>query len=369
MSHSKAPYNICSPKSHNKLVEHISPVDYDIYSEFSIDEFQLKKESAQKNLKLIEYPEQNPLFSKSSSSKKRIYKSITNSNEFEEEEGIKRRLFGSKPLHNDSNEKSPQNENNSVYYNTPSPYQPQYVSQVRYKSNKYKHASFLYLIPFCNKCNLPLILPIHPDFDIEMVQPGPMPHHSTPMASVMEREQTTPMIPSPTPISKPKTKHKIKKKPPTDENGKKIIRRRKRKTYEQLQTLIREFQANPEWSKDNMQEVSEKTGLSEAQVYKWGWDQKRKMNDPNHDIHDELRMYKKHEEEEEVAEKSIIRKLNLPSSSKKRSKLSSEKFIIKTGGIPSCNKEKLNFENQKHETKGVKRKLKALHVQNRDLSV
>ena len=25
-----------------------------------------------------------------------------------------------------------------------------------------------------------------------------------------------------------------------------------------------------------MQEVAEKTGLSEAQVYKWGWDQKRK---------------------------------------------------------------------------------------------
>ncbi len=26
-----------------------------------------------------------------------------------------------------------------------------------------------------------------------------------------------------------------------------------------------------------MQEVADKTGLSEAQVYKWGWDQKRKQ--------------------------------------------------------------------------------------------
>lgn len=82
------------------------------------------------------------------------------------------------------------------------------------------------------------------------------------------------------------------KKSIIDENGKKIIRRRKRKSYEQLQMLVKEFQANPEWSKDNMQEVSRKTGLSEAQVYKWGWDQRRKMLDPNHDIHEELRLYK-----------------------------------------------------------------------------
>ena len=28
-----------------------------------------------------------------------------------------------------------------------------------------------------------------------------------------------------------------------------------------------------------MQEVADKTGLSEAQVYKWGWDQKRKVDE------------------------------------------------------------------------------------------
>ena len=110
----------------------------------------------------------------------------------------------------------------------------------------------------------------------------------------------------------------------------KIIRRRKRKTYEQLQILIKEFQANPDWSKDNMQEVSQKTGLSEAQVYKWGWDQKRKMNDPTHDIHDELRMYKKHMEED-TAKKSACSKITLPSSSKKHLSQSSGKFLIKTG--------------------------------------
>ncbi len=39
---------------------------------------------------------------------------------------------------------------------------------------------------------------------------------------------------------------------------------------------MREFDRNPGWSKETLLEVSKKTGLSEAQVYKWGWDQKRK---------------------------------------------------------------------------------------------
>ena len=198
-----------------------------------------------------------------------------------------------------------------------------------------------------------------------MVPPAPIPHQATPVAPPMERDHLTPVIQSSTPMAKPKTKQRIKKKPSVDENGKKIIRRRKRKTYEQLQILIKEFQANPDWSKDNMQEVSNKTGLTEGQVYKWSWDQKKKMLDPNHDIHAELRMYKKHEEQEEEQEKSIIRKLNLPSSSKKCSKYSSEKIIIKTGGNPSCED---NSNKQKYsETRGVKRKLKALQVKNREM--
>jgi len=39
---------------------------------------------------------------------------------------------------------------------------------------------------------------------------------------------------------------------------------------------MREFERNPNWTKETLLEVSRKTGLSEAQVYKWGWDQKRK---------------------------------------------------------------------------------------------
>lgn len=66
------------------------------------------------------------------------------------------------------------------------------------------------------------------------------------------------------------------------ENGlyERIIRKRKRKSTDQLKTLMREFERNPDWSKEQLLEVSRKTGLSEAQVYKWGWDQKRKKFGP-----------------------------------------------------------------------------------------
>jgi hypothetical protein len=56
-----------------------------------------------------------------------------------------------------------------------------------------------------------------------------------------------------------------------------IIRRRKRKTSEQLRSLNNQFDSNPHWSKETLQLVSKRTGLTEGQVYKWGWDQKRKM--------------------------------------------------------------------------------------------
>lgn len=43
-----------------------------------------------------------------------------------------------------------------------------------------------------------------------------------------------------------------------------IIRKRKRKSSEQLKILMREFEKNPNWSKETLLEVSKKTGLSEA---------------------------------------------------------------------------------------------------------
>jgi len=39
------------------------------------------------------------------------------------------------------------------------------------------------------------------------------------------------------------------------------------------------YEQTPEWTKEIMQEVAQRTGLTEAQVYKWGWDQKRKTDE------------------------------------------------------------------------------------------
>ena len=60
----------------------------------------------------------------------------------------------------------------------------------------------------------------------------------------------------------------------------KIIRRRKRKSAVQMDELTRQFEENPKWSKDTLNMLSIATGLSEGQVYKWGWDQKRKRFGP-----------------------------------------------------------------------------------------
>jgi transposase-like protein len=139
--------------------------------------------------------------------------------------------------------------------------------------------------------------------------------------------------------------------------------------------LIQEFQSKPEWSKDNMQEVSRKTGLSEAQVYKWGWDQKRKLLDPTRDITDELRLYKEHELELESEDASVVQKLKFQSSQKKQNKNQPEKrgntdkhaeSSMKTRKSAAKESKYDNKENEynknmssKTETRGVRRKLKA----------
>ena len=55
-----------------------------------------------------------------------------------------------------------------------------------------------------------------------------------------------------------------------------VIRKRKRKTAMQLEELALAFDTNPHWTKETLLNIATKTNLTEAQVYKWGWDQKRK---------------------------------------------------------------------------------------------
>ena len=41
--------------------------------------------------------------------------------------------------------------------------------------------------------------------------------------------------------------------------------------------LILEFKKNPDWTKEQVTMLSAQSGLSESQVYKWAWDQKKKL--------------------------------------------------------------------------------------------
>jgi hypothetical protein len=42
--------------------------------------------------------------------------------------------------------------------------------------------------------------------------------------------------------------------------------------------LEQELEANPHWTNDDMVKIAKKSGLSKSQVYKWNWDQKKKLN-------------------------------------------------------------------------------------------
>lgn len=56
-------------------------------------------------------------------------------------------------------------------------------------------------------------------------------------------------------------------------------RKRKRKNNLQLKILKSEFGKGDNWNKDKITSVAKMTGLSESQVYKWCWDQKKKVEE------------------------------------------------------------------------------------------
>lgn len=56
-------------------------------------------------------------------------------------------------------------------------------------------------------------------------------------------------------------------------------KRRMKKTDEQVQQLIQEFHTNPRWERHQVAELARRTGLTEAQVYKWGWDYRKKIKE------------------------------------------------------------------------------------------
>jgi len=42
--------------------------------------------------------------------------------------------------------------------------------------------------------------------------------------------------------------------------------------------LEEEFSLNPHWSNDDVDKIAKKLKLSKSKVYKWNWDQKKKLN-------------------------------------------------------------------------------------------
>ena len=54
------------------------------------------------------------------------------------------------------------------------------------------------------------------------------------------------------------------------------FKKRSRKSGEQIKQLNEIYKTCTEWNKTKISEIAISTGLSENQVYKWIWDQKRK---------------------------------------------------------------------------------------------
>lgn len=81
---------------------------------------------------------------------------------------------------------------------------------------------------------------------------------------------TTPRMRLQSEASNPEPKKKNKEEDPNQN--------KRRKTKAQVKMLEAELEKNPHWTNENMIEIAKKTGLSKSQVYKWNWDQKKKLN-------------------------------------------------------------------------------------------
>lgn len=60
----------------------------------------------------------------------------------------------------------------------------------------------------------------------------------------------------------------------SEENG---IKKRKRKSTTQIKLLKQELDGEMNWTKEKIVRMAQITGLSQSQVYKWCWDQKKKQ--------------------------------------------------------------------------------------------
>lgn len=57
-----------------------------------------------------------------------------------------------------------------------------------------------------------------------------------------------------------------------------IIRKKQKKSREQIRGLKKEFKKRQNWNKKSMKKLAKDLGLTTAQVYKWHWDQLNKLS-------------------------------------------------------------------------------------------
>jgi len=81
-------------------------------------------------------------------------------------------------------------------------------------------------------------------------------------------------------LSKPSQKKHQKREESSEEfpaDGSCRGRNRQRKNIVDLEILKAELEKDLIWDKDKIKEISRKVELDQAQIYKWWWDQTRKM--------------------------------------------------------------------------------------------
>ena len=62
-----------------------------------------------------------------------------------------------------------------------------------------------------------------------------------------------------------------------------LIRSRRKLRKREIQLLEKEYKKNPNWTKENIQEIATQFNLPYYKVYKWNWDNKRKIKDISED--------------------------------------------------------------------------------------
>lgn len=98
-----------------------------------------------------------------------------------------------------------------------------------------------------------------------LVRPGTMSPSTMNFPINESMDPTTPNPPSKASYKTEETKNGSKSK-------------RKRKNKGQIKKLEEEFEKNPHWSNEDVDKISNDLKLDRSQVYKWNWDQKKKLN-------------------------------------------------------------------------------------------